>query len=153
MQAFPWTNRLRASSAAQPFPRSPASLAYAREPGDLIIDFDSANSAASDEYFCADEACDRTVSTTTAAGWTKYPLLADAPDTEDAISGSDTTYQCQISHDDGTKTDSATPTGGCCGAATQVVTGLAGSGARTHAWSAHLEPGANGVSACATPTY
>jgi hypothetical protein len=88
--------------------------------------------------------CDRTV-IREGVDWSFFPLLANATATERALQN-DPSFACTVSWDNGTKVWTSTPSGGCCGSATSVVTGGAG------AASAHLEPGTNGT-ACATPNY
>jgi len=99
-------------------------------------------------YYCSHQTCDRTVINPTAT-WPRFPLLSRPSKVEEAIAG-DSTYSCMITFDEGgAKTGKSTPTGGCCGTATSVKTGLTSSSGPA---TAHLEPGAT-QSACLTPDY
>lgn len=94
----------------------------------------------------SDKTCDRTV--VPQLGWGRFPLTATAKNVENSISA-DTTYQCTVTWDNGSgKAGKLTPSGGCCGTATKVQTGLVAED-KDHPATAHLEPDFP----CMTPTY
>ncbi len=98
----------------------------------------------------ATRTCDRTVINPNGGlNWPRFPLLAPPANVESALSSAlDKSYTCTVSWDNnGSKSGKASPTGGCCSTATDLVTGAGG------VQNAHLEPGANGNTACATPAY
>ncbi|MCM2322865.1 MAG: hypothetical protein NDJ90_06350 [Oligoflexia bacterium] len=95
--------------------------------------------------------CDRTVvNPLDGLGWPRFPLLAPASDVEALLTSSTgANYACTMTFDNGgAKTNKASPSGGCCGTATQVVSGAGG------AANAHLEPGSDPATpACQMPQY
>ncbi|MGK5083689.1 hypothetical protein WDW37_10330 [Bdellovibrionota bacterium FG-1] len=136
-----------ASVALCPVPPAiPApSNGVARHPTDLVVD--SYKDAANAEInTCSNKTCDRTAIPTGGQIWASFPLLAQAYQTENAIS-SDTTYGCVVTWDGGgPKTGKKTPQEGCCGANVQMRTGL-DSAPYPYNLNAHLEPD----TACLTP--
>jgi hypothetical protein len=137
----------------------------ARHPTDALVDTKncfnpdgSACTPTSTENVCADKTCDRTAIISGGIGWQQFPLLATAPQVEQAIS-SDTTYGCVLTYDGGgPKTGKATPIGGCCGANVKMNTGFVPSSGSNPSGTttpgltnrnAHLEPDAP----CLIPKY
>jgi hypothetical protein len=140
----------------------PAGVAY--HPNTLITDTTTVESAAASCKnngsdlpvggsicsYCAHQTCDRTVITPGLA-WERFPLLATAAQVETALS-SDSTYGCMVTYDNnGGKTGTATPSGGCCGSAVKMLTGETVPASNNYL-NAHLEPGSSSTS-CITPTY
>ncbi|MBC7690920.1 MAG: hypothetical protein H7222_04070 [Methylotenera sp.] len=103
--------------------------------------------------FCADQTCDRTVSSNNLTS--QFPLLARPSQVETAIS-SDTTYGCIMTYDGagGIKSGKRSPTQGCCGPSVKVWTGTGNSSPELSNKTAHLEPDPNSTgSLCAQPGY
>jgi hypothetical protein len=94
------------------------------------------------------QTCDRTVLDTGTA-WEKFPLLANAADTESAIS-QDSTFGCIVTYDGGGgKAGKKSPGGGCCGTAVKIHGANSVEGPK----SAHLEPSTEQTTQCKTPSY
>jgi hypothetical protein len=153
-----------ATGASCPLPGSSSSpSALARHPADALVDTKNVYpgvgvqpplTPAQVTNVCANNTCDRTAIITGGLAWQQFPLLASAPQVEQAI-GSDTTYGCVLTYDGGgTKTGKTTPKQGCCGPNVQLYSGprpAAGASADPTLLNtnAHLEPDAP----CLMPQY
>lgn len=136
----------------------------ARHPADAIVDYKThwppgagpwKGVQATPLPMCANNTCDRTAIMSGGGGWTQFPLIATAPQVEQAIS-SDSTYGCVMTYDSGgPKTGKLTPSAGCCGASVYLTTGpipaptVNASSISQLNTTAHLEPDVP----CLTPSY
>jgi hypothetical protein len=116
----------------------------ARHPGDALVDtkntYNADGTLKSTLNMCSDKTCDRTAIISGGPGWSAFPLLATAPQVEQAIS-TDSTYGCVVTYDGGgVKTGKVTPSGGCCGNNVTMTTGLGTSTPGLNNRNAHLEP-------------
>jgi hypothetical protein len=130
---------------------SPAAIA--RHPADALVDTKNNylpdGTPAGTTNVCAGRTCDRTAIITGGLGFQQFPLLATAPQVEQAISA-DTTYGCVLTFDGGgPKTGKLTPTGGCCGANVTMTSGIGATTPGLINRNAHLEPDVP----CLTPQY